>query len=683
MSLTDSRFAPVEELIHGVLVRDPYRWLEDRSLAETEAWIQEQQHRCDEYFGEMAETEYIHTRVTEYLDVDTIDQPARVGKLFFYRRRQKGQEQPYICVKDSESDVERVLINHSSLGQFVNVAIRGISWEGRRLAYDLRYGGADASEIRFVDTATGNILPDTIATGYSHGLVFALDGTGFFYCHEDASPTGDHLIRFHRFGDTAGDPVLYCSQRTRSSRLVLIGDESCLGAIYTHEGDSGLFTDLYLAEYGLEPEWRCIFANREAPDFPFLRTGRIFLYTEHGAANGQLLELNKDGSERCVVVPEGPTRIEQTSFVNSRVYVSYCVDRATEVHSWPTREQLTGISMGDPANLPTNGTIRLLQNMGPCPSSFFYSYESFAEPLRIFEYFPATRTTTSISSTTTLARNDGYQLRTVFYRSRDGATIPLSLLAQSRDPKRNDTPVILSGYGGFGASFTPGFTVLAAMMLELGATLAFPNIRGGGESGHKWHEAARGRNRQVAIDDYVAAAEWLVEEGLTVPSRIGLLGGSNAGLLVGSAITQHPDLFRAVVCIAPMLDMVRYERFDRAAKWQREYGSAGILQDFQALYSYSPYHQVREGTNYPATLFVSGDSDDRCNPAHVRKMTARLQGLNSQTNSIVVDYSKERGHVPTLPLSVRIDALTRRIAFLCRELHIEVRKEDTDALARA
>jgi prolyl oligopeptidase len=287
-----------------------------------------------------------------------------------------------------------------------------------------------------------------------------------------------------------------------------------------------------------------------------------------------------------------------------------------------------------------------------------------------------------LSAPNTTVRNYDCDVQTVFYASsKDATPIPMSLLTCNRLTMQGACPVILSSYGGFGASVTPSFSVLSAMMLELGAVLAFPNIRGGGEFGYKWHEAAQGRNREVAIDDCVDAAAWLLKEGVTAPSRIGLIGGSNAGLLVGSAITQYPDMFRAAVCIAPLLDMVRYEQFDRAAKWQREYGSARDPQDFQALYSYSPYHQVREGANYPAILFISGDSDDRCNPAHVRKMAARLQSLCSQTNRIIVDYSEERGHAPVLPLSVRIDALTRRVAFLCTELNIAVRGGGTHAVA--
>jgi prolyl oligopeptidase len=199
-----------------------------------------------------------------------------------------------------------------------------------------------------------------------------------------------------------------------------------------------------------------------------------------------------------------------------------------------------------------------------------------------------------------------------------------------------------------------------------------PHIRGGGEFGKAWHDAGRARNRQTSFDDFIAAAEWLCDQGATTPCQLGIFGGSNSGLLVAAAMTQRPDLFGAMVCIAPLLDMVRYEQFDEAVKWRREYGTVDDPEDFRALYAYSPYHHVAEDVDYPPILFVTGDQDDRCNPAHVRKMAARLQGRSVQKSIVIVDYSQERGHSPVLPLSVRIPALARRITFLCRELNITI-----------
>lgn len=235
---------------------------------------------------------------------------------------------------------------------------------------------------------------------------------------------------------------------------------------------------------------------------------------------------------------------------------------------------------------------------------------------------------------------------------------------------RTSAPALITGYGGFGTSVTPQYSVLVSIMLELGATFALTRIRGGGEFGGAWHDAGRGGKRQNAFDDFIAVAEWLHSEGITSADKLAVFGGSNAGLLVGVVITQRPELFAAALCIAPLLDMIRYEKFDDSARWRHEYGSVSDEANFRALYAYSPYHHIRDDVDYPAVLFICGDKDDRCNPAHVRKTAALLQQRPVQTHPILVDYDIERGHSPVLPLSVRIESLARRIIFLCRSLNI-------------
>jgi prolyl oligopeptidase len=233
-------------------------------------------------------------------------------------------------------------------------------------------------------------------------------------------------------------------------------------------------------------------------------------------------------------------------------------------------------------------------------------------------------------------------------------------------------PAIMTAYGGFGVSVMPQFSVFVSYLIEHGCLFALPNIRGGSEFGAAWHKAAMRRNRQTAYDDFLSAAEWLMQTRRTSSDRLAIFGGSNSGLLVGAALTQRPDLFRAVICMVPMLDMLRYHLFDSARFWRDEYGTAEDPEDFAALVKYSPYHQVHEGVRYPATMIVSGDADRNCNPLHARKMTARLQAANSSERPIFLDYSKFRGHSPVLPLSERIEALTDRVAFLCDQLQLPV-----------
>ena len=230
----------------------------------------------------------------------------------------------------------------------------------------------------------------------------------------------------------------------------------------------------------------------------------------------------------------------------------------------------------------------------------------------------------------------------------------------------------MTSYGGYGVSMTPQFSVFVTFLMERGCLFALPNIRGGSECGVDWHKAAKRRKRQTTYDDFLAAAEWLIATGRTTAAKLAIFGGSNSGLLVGSAMTQRPDLFRAVICMVPMLDMLRYHVFDNAHVWKEEFGTAEDPEDFKALLGYSPYHHVREGVAYPATMIVSGDVDRNCNPLHARKMTARLQAANSSAHPIFLDHSPFRGHSPVLPLSERVEALTDRMAFLCEQLELPV-----------
>jgi len=236
-------------------------------------------------------------------------------------------------------------------------------------------------------------------------------------------------------------------------------------------------------------------------------------------------------------------------------------------------------------------------------------------------------------------------------------------------------PTFITGYGGFGSCVTPRFTAFASFLLESGFLFAVPALRGGAELGEQWHLAAKREKRQNSFNDFIAAAEWLVSEGRSEPTRIAIGGGSNAGLLVGAVLTQRPDLFRAAICLGPLLDMTRYHLFDFAAGWAEEYGSPQDEEDFHFLLSYSPYHRVQDGTAYPAVLLISGDADTRCNPMHTRKMAARLQAANTSGHPILLDYKSEWGHVPVQPLSKKVEALTDRLTFICHELDVELKPE--------
>jgi prolyl oligopeptidase len=665
MPLKMFRAAPVEDTIHGVIVRDPYRWLENRDLPETRKWLEEQRKRCENYFADCGDLAAIRTRVLEYLDVEVVDQPAKIGDRYFYRRRNPKQEQACIYVREAVTVTERLLVDPSDQGPFASVGIHRISDDGSLLAYEVKHGGEDRKTICFLDVESGRRLPGQIEAGYARGQVFAPDNRGFFYCHETSADDPEHKILFHLFHKSVSDQVVFREARTRESRLVLTADSVHLGAIWIHPYGSELAVDFFIARSDDPFAWKSVFVDKPLPYSPILKDGRIFALSYSEAPNGKLVELNTKGSKTRTVIDELETPIRQIVIAGRRVFASYLQDLVPSIRCWT----LSGESEGQ-LEIPIDETIQLLANHG-AEDGVFYTHESFSEPLTTFEYLPAIGRSQLWHRRSLPARPAPCYVRRASLPSRDGTAIPMMLVARRPSDADQEKRVIMTGYGGFGAAMTPRFSALVSIMIGLGVTFALPQIRGGGEFGNRWRDAARGRHRQTAFDDFIASAEWLCATGETSPQKLAIFGGSNSGLVVGAAMTRRPDLFRAVLCIAPLLDMVRYEQFDRAIRWRQEYGAVDSEEDFNALHAYSPYHQVRDAVDYPAVLFVSGDKDDRCDPAHVRKMAARLQLRQVQTHAVLVDYSPERGH-SVLPLSFRVEALVRRIAFLCRELSILV-----------
>ncbi|MGC2547211.1 MAG: prolyl oligopeptidase family serine peptidase, partial [Silvibacterium sp.] len=647
MSLNTASLEREEEIIHNTRVLDPYRWLEDRQSPSTQIWINDQKLRCDDYFSTRRGLKKIRARIEEYLNVEVLDQPTQVGDLLFFRRRTRDQEQGCLCVEDLRNGQDRELVDPSSAGPFRSVGLHYISSDGSFLAYETRDGGQDMVGIGVVHVPSGNILPDAIPSGYARGFTFASDGSGFYYCHEVPGDRSDHRICFHKVGQPIdeADSIVFSVPRSASSRLVLASDSVHLGAIYFYSLGSDIAADFFLASRKRDSEWSTVFRAAMAPYAPMLTRGRIFIFTRSDAGASRLIEITKTGRVLRETVPEWKTDIHELAFAGDRVYAEYRLDQTTVVRSWTLEGQSS-----DCIDLPASGTVHLLPCFADQTDALFYSHESFATPLVIYRYHPASGLSSSWPKETTRDKTPGCTTRRVHLSSMDGAQIPMCLVANKHFRDDVPRPTIMTSYGGFGVSMTSQFSVFVAVMLALGAVFAMPSIRGGSEFGKEWYEAARGKNRQVAFDDFIAGAQWLCDRQITTREQLAIFGGSNSGLLVGVAMTQRPDLFRAVLCIAPLLDMVRYERFDEARKWRFEYGTVEERDEFASLYAYSPYHHVQEAINYPATLFVAGDKDTRCNPAHVRKMAALLQGRSAQSSAILVDYSSERGHSATLPL---------------------------------
>jgi prolyl oligopeptidase len=651
-------------MIHGVRVGDPYRWLEERTLAETETWIRRQQRQCADYFSNTRSIEAIRSRVANYLDVTNVDQPARVGGLYFFRRRDQGMEQACLYVRDHE--VERRLVDPANRGPFASVGIYSIARSGRWLAYESKLGGEDQSSVHILNVETGKQVLTPIERGYKRGLVFSSDGSGFFYCQEVPGARNNHNVLHHSFQSRSSEVAFHVA-RSDNSRLVIFGDETHLGAISIRQGSGFLVEDLWVTKQAEWTEWRRVYSNHPLPCDPFFHKGRLFVLVREGAGS-QLIELALTGDRlRTLIASQEP--LTEIVFGSDIVCATFAHREEPLVRCWT----LNGDPLPD-VRAAAEGSLRLLPNLGD-GLSLFLGHTTINRPPVLLEFPAESKELRVWHEPGGVAGFGEFHRQEANYLSEDGTDIPITLLSTFSIGSGEPRPAVMTGYGGFGVSSIPQYSVFARILLELGVVLVLPQIRGGGGSGGSWHEAARKRRRGIAIEDFVAAARWICTKGITTPERLAITGGSNGGLLVAAAMVQEPNLFCAVLSIAPLLDMVRYERFDTAQKWQDEFGSVADAEDFRALYSYSPYHRVQPGTDYPPVLFVTGDRDQRCNPAHVRKMAARLQDRTAQRRPIIVDYHDQRGHAPVLPVSTRVNALARRIAFLCREMGLEDRWE--------
>jgi prolyl oligopeptidase len=674
--LTAQTSSGTTETIHSIPVNDAYRWLEDRRAPNTEHWIQEQRGRFDEYVSQLPSIQLLRSYVAPYVDIDRTDKIAKVGGRYFIRRRLVGKQQASIFVKDSIDTPERLLVDPSKLGQFSAVDIYRLSRDGSLLAYELKEGGEHTKEIYIVDVEKGIVLPDHLQRGEARGFTFSEDCEGFYFCHDVneglVSGPSDHRIYYHRFDSGSEEDVVLFSlpREGQLSKLVLTSEGRYLGAHYTRERNGVVVVEFYVAERVNHHTWNCVCRGMPAPFIPFFVGKRLLAYRA-GNSNGEIVELDLASNLwPRDIVPESELRIRQWDLVGDRVVVTYLCGTESLVRIWSLEGEFLGA-----LPLTLGSSRRLIPTYSDDTDEYFLSSESYSVPPRPIRYRRNSLVGETWGEEITSGLVNNLHVRRVSYRSKDGVEVAMSLMSAGEIPQLKLRPTVMTAYGGFGHTITPQFSAFISVLLKLGFLFALPEIRGGGERGAAWHEAARGRRRQVAFDDFISAAEWLCEQDFTLAKKLALFGGSNSGLLVGAAITQRPDLFGAALCIAPLLDMVRYHLFDRARVWSGEYGTSDDPEDFRALLAYSPYHRIQQDVDYPAVLFVTGDQDTRCNPAHARKMAAYLMDRHAQKRPILIDHSAERGHSPNMPLSIRAEAIARRIAFLCQELGVNVQED--------
>ncbi len=664
-----ARREEVVETIHGVRIADPYRWLEDGESAETRAWTAAQNVRTEAVLGAVPGRATLESRLRELLAVGTVTAATVRGGRLFYLKREGDQNQPILYARDGVDVPERALVDPNALDAS---GLAALDWwypspDGRLVAYGVSRDGNEWSTLRVVEVESGRPLSDAIERTRYASVAWLPDGSGFYYTRYPTPgtvPPGEEEYNshafFHRLGtDPAQDPKVFGAGRSPQDIIALeISSDGRWLVALAFEGWTR--SDVYLRDLTWsDAPWIPVVEGVDA-----LFTGaavsddRLYLRTNLDAPNYRIVAVDATSPapelERwATVIPERPDRVIEGVVLAGGRLVTHELEAATsrlrvyDLEGAARQELALPASLGSVAGLDGEEAGDLVA----------VGYTDFVTPPSAFVFNLDTGERRPLAPLPPAAgfAPDAVEVRQVRYPSRDGTPISMFIVHRKGLPRDGANPTVLSGYGGFNISEGPEYRVALPAWLEAGGVFALPNLRGGGEYGEAWHRAGMRGNKQNVFDDFVAAAEWLIAEGYTSPDRLAIWGGSNGGLLVGAAITQRPELFRAAVCAVPLLDMIRYHHFRIAKLWIPEYGSADDPEQFRWLYAYSPYHHVQEGTRYPATLITTGEQDSRVDPLHARKMAALLQHVNADPDRpILLRAETQAGHGAGKPLAKRV-----------------------------
>lgn len=680
---------------HGTKVPDFYRWLEELDSPQTRAWIEAQNRLTFAYLSEIPAREKIRERLTRLWNYERYSIPRKEGGRYFFSRNDGLQPQAVLYVMDSLDGSPRELLNPNTLSPDGTVALSGtfITEDGRLMAYGLSSGGSDWVEMRVRDVDSGQDLSDHLKWIKFSGAAWTRDDRGFFYSRYD-EPQGDRLaavnkfqkLYYHRLGtDQVEDRLIYKrddqpewgfdGQVTDDGRYLIIsiwqGTERRNRVYYqdlqTPDGEVVRLLDDFDAQYG--------FIENDGPVFWF--------HTDQNAPRYRVIAVDIRNPARenwRELIPQTEDTLLSVSAVGDVFFCVYLRDAHSRVKVF----DLSGRFLRD-VELPGIGSVGGFGGRRKDRETF-YLFTSFTVPATIYRYdIPSGRSDVFRQPKVDFDPGE-FETRQVFYNSKDGTRIPMFLVHRKDLRLDGNNPTYLWGYGGFNIPITPSFSVSNLVWLEMGGVVAIPNLRGGGEYGRSWYEAGRLRNKQNVFDDFLAAGEWLILNRYTNPEKLAIGGGSNGGLLVGAVMTQRPNMFAAAVCQVGVFDMLRFDQSTIGWAWRSDYGNPNdpndpnSPEDFRTNLAYSPLHNVRPGTKYPATLLTTGDHDDRVVPWHTYKFTAALQAAQAGPKPILVRIETRAGHGAGKPTAKMIEEATDRWAFLVDALGMDVtlRTESTN-----
>ena len=664
----------------GTKVTDPYRWLEDTDSPETIAWVNAQNILTSAFLEKLPDRTRFREALTKLFNYERYTVPDWQGHRYLYRKNDGLQNQSVIYTLKKLSDAPRVLLDPNQLASDGTVAVTSttVSEDGRLLAYGVATSGSDWNEIRVRDIEADQDLPDVVKWIKFSGPSWTKDSKGFFYSkfpepkalgNQTFAKLAYQKLYYHFLGEPAEkDRLIY--EQSDDPDLAFDGEVSHDGRFLimlvnkgTEERDLLYFKDLG------DPRAPNIDAPFQPIDDKFEAEfkvagaigSRLYLVTDLGAPRYKIVEVDLTNPARehwKVVVPESKDLLEDAAVVGGKLVVKYLADAKNQLFVF----DLDGKEEGE-IDLPALGTVGTLSG-NPDSPELFYSFTSFLYPLTVYRYDLSNGQNTVFQKPNVNFDPDRYETKQIFYSSKDGTKIPMFIVGKKGLPLNGNNPVFLTGYGGFNISMTPSFAASSASWIERGGVFALPNLRGGGEYGREWHEAGMKEHKQNVFDDFISAAQALIDEKYTNARRIAIVGGSNGGLLVGAALTQRPELFGAAVAEVGVLDMLRFQKFTIGWAWQSDYGSSDTADGFQYLIKYSPLQNIKEGTCYPPTLVTTGDHDDRVVPGHSFKFAATLQAAQGCANPVLIRIETKAGHGSGKPISKIIEEQSDILAFM-------------------
>ncbi|HXH68954.1 MAG TPA: prolyl oligopeptidase family serine peptidase [Pyrinomonadaceae bacterium] len=662
---------------HGTKVSDPYRWLEDDNSAETKAWVEAQNKITFGYLNQIPERAKLKARLTELWNYERYSAPNEQGGKYFYSKNDGLQNQSVFYVSNSVNDKGRVLLDPNKLSTDGTVALSGlsISDDGKLLAYGLSASGSDWVEWHFRDVETGKDLTDVLKDIKFSGASFSKDGKGVFYSRFPATDEKARLtslnynqkIYYHKLGTPQSEDVLVY-ERPDDKEMSVGGGVSEDGKyliVYVSKGTSPknmiYYKDLSKSDSKVMPV-----VDKLESSYSFVgNDGTTFYFrTDKEAPRGRLVsvDVSKETKEWKEVIPEGKETLGGISFINNQFVTNYLKDAYTQIRIY----NMNGKFVRN-VDLPGIGSAGGFGGERD-DTETFYTFSSYATPPTIFRYDMKTGKSEVFRTSNVKFNSADYEVKQIKYKSKDATEVPMFIVHKKGLKMDGTNPTLLYGYGGFNSSLTPGFSVARLAWLEMGGVYAVANLRGGGEYGKEWHESAIKLKRQNAFDDFIAAAEYLISAKYTSPKKLAIQGGSNGGLLVGAVLNQRPDLFGAALPAVGVMDMLRFHKFTAGRYWTSDYGSPDNPEEFAAIYKYSPLHNLKKGTKYPAVLITTADHDDRVVPAHSFKYAATLQEAQAGDAPVLIRIETKAGHGAGKPTSKQIEEIADIYGFLMKNL---------------